>query len=95
MTAEDLVARGYSPEEAQTAFERAGQLAGLYQEMGTEEALTVEQKAGAALGFNIEAQQALERRRAQRVAEFSGGGGFARTTGATSGTVETGVGTAQ
>lgn len=94
-TAEDLVARGYSPEEAQTAFERAGQLAGLYQEMGGEEMLTEQQKVGAALGFDVRAQQALERRRAQRVAEFAGGGGFARTTGATSGTVETGVGTAQ
>jgi hypothetical protein len=94
-TAEDLVARGYSPEEAQTAFQRAGQLAGLYQEMGGEEMLTEQQKVGAALGFDVQAQQALERRRAQRVAEFAGGGAFARTTGATSGTVETGVGTAQ
>ena len=94
-TAEDLVARGYSPEEAQTAFERAGQLAGLYQEMGTEEMLTQQQKVGAALGFDVQAQQALERRQRARVAEFQGGGGFARTTGATSGTVETGVGTAQ
>jgi hypothetical protein len=94
-TAEDLVARGYSPEEAQTAFQRAGQLAGLYQEMGGEEMLTEQQKIGAAFGFDVQAQQALERRRAQRVAEFAGGGAFARTTGATSGTVETGVGTAQ
>jgi len=94
-TAEDLVARGYSAEQAQAAFQRAGQLAGLYQEMGGEEMLTEQQKVGAALGFDVQAQQALERRRAQRVAEFAGGGAFARTTGATSGTVETGVGTAQ
>jgi len=94
-TAEDLVARGYTAEQAQAAFQRAGQLAGLYQEMGGEEMLTEQQKVGAALGFDVQAQQALERRRAQRVAEFAGGGAFARTTGATSGTVETGVGTAQ
>jgi len=94
-TAEDLVARGYTAEQAQAAFQRAGQLAGLYQEMGGETALTEEQKVGAALGFDVQAQQELERRRAQRVGEFMGGGSFARTSGATSGTVETGVGTAQ
>jgi hypothetical protein len=94
-TAEDLVARGYTAEQAQGAFQRAGQLAGLYQEMGGETALTEEQKVGAALGFDVQAQQELERRRAQRVGEFMGGGSFARTSGATSGTVETGVGTAQ
>jgi hypothetical protein len=94
-TAEDLVARGYTAEQAQAAFQRAGQLAGLYQEMGGETALTEEQKVGAALGFNVQAQQELERRRAQRVGEFMGGGSFARTSGATSGVVETGVGTAQ
>jgi hypothetical protein len=37
----------------------------------------------------------LEQRQRTRVAEFMGGGGFARTSGATSGVVETGVGTAQ
>jgi hypothetical protein len=50
---------------------------------------------GATFGYDVQAQQALERRRRQRLAEFEAGGGFARTTGATSGTVETGVGTAQ
>lgn len=94
-TAEQLVARGYTPEQAQGVFERVGQLAGLYQEMGGEQALTEQQKVGAAFGFDVQAQQELERRRAQRVGEFQAGGQFARTTGATSGTVETGVGTAQ
>jgi hypothetical protein len=94
-TAEDLVRRGYSAEQAQGVFQRAGQLAGLYQEMGGEEMLTEEQKIGAAFGFDVEAQKQLERRQRQRLAEFEGGGQFARTTGATSGTIETGVGTAQ
>jgi hypothetical protein len=94
-TAEDLVARGYTAEQAQGAFERAGQLAGLYEEMGGEQGLTQEQKVGAALGFDVEAQLELERRRAQRVGQFQAGGQFARTSGATSGTVETGVGLAQ
>jgi hypothetical protein len=95
LTAEELVSRGYTPEVAQGVFERVGQLAGLYQEMGGEQALSTEQKVGAAFGYNVQAQRELERRRAQRVGEFQAGGGFARTTGATSGTVETGVGMAQ
>ena len=94
-SAEELVARGYTPEQAQNVFQRVGQLAGLYQEMGGEEALTEAQKVGAAFGYDVQAQEELERRRALRVAEFQAGGQFARTTGATSGTVETGVGTAQ
>ena len=94
-TAEDLIARGYSPSQAQQVFQEVGQLAGLYSEMTGEQMLTQEQKVGAAFGFDIQAQQELERRKRQRIAEFAGGGGFARTTGATSGTVETGAGTAQ
>jgi len=94
-TAEEVVRRGYTAEGTQAAFQRAGQLAGLYQEMGGEAALTEEQKVGAALGFDVQAEQALMRRQRQRLAEFQAGGGFARTSGATSGTVETGVGTAQ
>jgi len=57
--------------------------------------LTQEQKVGAAFGFDIASQQEIERRKAQRIGEFTGGGSFARTTGATSGTVETGAGMAQ
>jgi hypothetical protein len=95
LTAEELVSRGYTPEQAQGVFERAGELAGLYQEMGGEEALTEAQKVGAAFGYDVAAAQALEQRKRARLGEFQGGGGFARTTGATSGTVETGVGEAQ
>lgn len=96
-TAEELVARGVTPEEAQQAFARRAELSGLYAEMGGEEMemLTEAQKLGATFGYDVAAQQELERRKARRRAEFAGGGQFARTTGATSGTVETGVGTAQ
>jgi len=94
-TAEDLVRRGYTVEQAQNVFQRAGELAGLYQEMGGETMLSEEQKVGAAFGFDVEAQRELERRQRTRLAEFQGGGGFARTSGATSGVVETGAGTAQ
>lgn len=94
-TVEDLIARGYTEQEAQQTFQRVGELAGLYQEMGGETMLTAEQKVGAAFGFDVEARRQIEQRQRQRLAEFQGGGGFARTSGATSGTVETGVGTAQ
>lgn len=94
-SAEDLAARGITPEEAQQAFAQRGQLQGLYQSMAGEQTLTEEQALGATFGYNTEALSTLDRRRRQRLAEFQGGGGFARTTGATSGTVETGAGTAQ
>jgi hypothetical protein len=95
LTAEELVSRGFTEQQAQEAFQRMNLLGGLYTEMGGEEALTEAEKIGATFGYDVEAQQRLAQRRAQRVAEFAGGGAFARTTGATSGTVETGVGTAQ
>jgi hypothetical protein len=95
MSAEDLIARGFSPDEAQAAFTRQGQLAGLYQEMGGEEMLSEAEKLGATFGFDLTAAEKLERRKAQRVGEFQAGGQFARTTGATSGAIETGLGTAQ
>jgi len=94
-TVEDLIARGYTEQEAQQTFQRVGELAGLYQEMGGEAMLTAEQKVGAAFGFDVEARRQIEQRQRQRLAEFEAGGQFARTSGATSGTVETGVGTAQ
>lgn len=94
-SAEDLIARGFSPEEAQQAFTRQGQLSGLYQEMGGEEMLSEQEKLGATFGFNLTAQEKLERRKAQRVGEFQAGGSFAGTRGATSGAIETGLGTAQ
>lgn len=93
--AEALAARGISEQEAQAGFTQMAQLGGLYQEMGGEEMLTEEQKIGAAFGYDVQAQEALRRRQRQRVAEFEAGGQFARTTGATSGTVETGLGQAQ
>jgi len=91
--AEELAARGITAEEAQARFAERGALEGLYTPMTGEEGLPDE--IGATFGYNVQARQALERRRAQRLAEFQAGGQFARTTGATSGTVETGAGLAQ
>ena len=93
--AESLVGRGFTPEQARAQFTQRRQLAGLFEEMGGEESLTRQQKLGATFGYDVESQMKLERRRDLRLGEFRGGGGFARTSGATSGTVETGVGTAQ
>jgi hypothetical protein len=95
VTAEELASRGITPEEAQQRFAQMGRLAGLYQEMGTEQALTEQQKIGAAFGTDVQAEQELQRRQRERVAGFTTGGQFARTSGITSGTVETGAGTAQ
>lgn len=91
--AEQLAARGITAEEAQARFAERGALEGLYTPMTGEQAISDE--LGATFGYNVQARQDLERRRRERLAEFQGGGGFARTTGATSGTVETGAGTAQ
>lgn len=95
MTAEDLVARGFTVDQAQQAFQRAGELAGLYEEMGGEQMLTQEQKVGAAFGYDLDALNTLTRRARERTAVFQGGGQFATTRGATSGSVETGLGQAQ
>lgn len=92
MTAEELVSRGYTEQEAQQAFQRLNLLSGLYTEMAGEEQLTEAQKVGAAFGYDVEAAEELALRQRRRLAEFQTGGGFARTTGATSGTVETGLG---
>ena len=95
MTAEELVSRGFTEEQATEAFRRMNLLSGLYTEMGTEMQLTEQEKVGAAFGYDVEALQTLEQRARRRVAEFQGGGQFAGTRGATSGTIETGLGQAQ
>jgi hypothetical protein len=93
--AEGLVARGITEQEAQQQFAQRNVMQGLYQQMTGEEMLTRQEELGATFGYDIEAQKKLAQRRATRVAEFQGGGGFTRTSGATSGTIETGLGSAQ
>jgi len=93
--AEELARRGITPQEAERQFMQRGLLEGLYQPMTGEEALTPEGEIGAIFEYDPVAQRRLAQRREQRVGEFRAGGGFARTSGATSGTVETGVGLAQ
>lgn len=95
LTAEELVDRGYSESQALAAFKILGEQQGLYDEMAGETALTQEQKVGSAFGYDVESQQEIARRRSTRKALFEGGGSYTRTTGATSGTIETGLGQAE
>jgi hypothetical protein len=94
-TAEEIAARGITAQEAEAGFTALGLQQGLYTEMMGEQALTQQQKVGAALGYNVEAQRQLAERRGTRKAAFQGGGGFTKTTGQTSGTVQTGLGVAE
>ncbi len=94
LTAEELVDRGYTESQALAAFKILGEQQGLYDEMAGETALTQEEKVGSAFGYDVESQKKIAQRRETRKSPFLGGGSFARTTGATSGTVETGLGEA-
>ncbi len=94
-TAEEIAARGITAQEAEAGFTALGLQEGLFTEMMGEQALTQEQKVGAALGYDVEAQRQLAERRTARKGVFQGGGGFARTTGQTSGTIQTGLGVAE
>jgi len=95
VTAEELVSRGYTEAQAQQAFSMLSEKAGLFNEMMGEETLTEQQKIGAAFGYDVASGQVIEQRGARRKAPFQGGGGFASTTGATSGTRQTGLGVAE
>lgn len=94
-TAEDLAARGYSPEAISTSFGNIGKLGELTTQMAGETALSQGQIVGSAFGYDTQASQELERRKRLRVGEFQGGGSFARTQGENAGSITTSVGTAQ
>ena len=95
-TAEDIAARGYTAAQAAEAFGTIGRQAELYEPLqGGEERISEQQRVGAAFGYDTAAALDVERRKAARLAQFRGGGQFAATTGATSGTIQTGAGTAQ
>ena len=93
--AEDLARRGVTQQEAERGFAEIGALGELRQAFSGEENITEEQFVGGQFGVDIAAQEQLKRRQRGRVAAFEGGGSFARTTGATSGTIRTGVGGAE
>lgn len=93
--AEDLARRGVTQEEASKGFSEIAQLGELRQTFAGEETLTGEQIIGAQFGIDTGAATELERRKRRRVAEFTGGGGFARTAGETGGATRLAIGTAQ
>jgi hypothetical protein len=93
--AEDLARRGITEQQARAGFAEVGALGELRQTFAGETELSGERLAGAAFGFDVAAQQELERKRRLRTGEFAGGGSFARTTGETSGSISTAVGKAQ
>ena len=94
-TAEEIAARGITAAEAEAGFTAMGLQEGLYTEMFGEQALTQQQKVGAALGYDVEGQKGLKKRQATRKSPFEGGGSYVKTTGQTSGTTQTGLGVAE
>ena len=94
-TAEEIAARGITASEAETGFTKLGLEQGLYTGMTGEEMLTQKQQVGAALGYDVDAQKILAQRKQGRKNVFAGGGKFTSTTGATSGTTESGLNVAQ
>lgn len=95
LTAEDLVNRGYSEAQAMAAFKILSEQKGLYQEMSGESALTEGQKVGSVFGYDVDSVEAVKKRQATRKSPFLGGGSYTKTTGQTSGTVQTGLGVAE
>lgn len=93
--AEELASRGISAQQALAGFSEIGALGELTQTFAGETAIDVQDFIGAAFGYSPEAAREIERRRRGRIAEFTGGGGFTRTTGETSGAIRTGIGEAQ
>lgn len=93
--AEELASRGITEAQALAGFGQIGALGELTQTFAGEQALTTEDYIGAAFGYDVQAQQDIERRRRGRVAEFQGGGRFATTQGETQGTTQIAIGEAQ
>ncbi len=94
-TAEEIAARGITEQEAEAGFTALGLQEGLFTEMMGEQALTQQEKVGAALGYDVGSQRKITQRRTTRKTPFQGGGGFTKTTGQTSGTIQTGLGVAE
>jgi hypothetical protein len=94
-SAEELAARGLTSQQAMEGFATMAQKRGLYEALPGETALTQSQQIGATFGYDPAAAEELARRVSTRKAEFQAGGQFVATSGATSGTIETGLGTSK
>ena len=94
MTAEDLAKRGVTDVAAATGFGNIAKLGELNQAMGNEESISSQDIVGAEFGFNPDGTKKLANRKARRLAEFEGGGNFAKSQGI-GGAIKTSVGSAQ
>ena len=95
VTAEDLAKRGITEAQAGQGFGNINQMGELTKAFTNEEDISQQDIVASQFGYNTDAEKKLMRRREQRLGEFKGGGSFTRTTGATSGSIETGMGKAQ
>jgi hypothetical protein len=94
-TAEDLAKRGITDAQAAQGFGNINRMGELTQAFSGEADISQQDIISAQFGYNTEAEKKLVRRREQRLGEFKGGGSYARTSGASSGSIETSVGKAQ
>ena len=93
--AEDLSRRGFTEDEARVGFAKVSKLGELAQTFAGEQNITEQQIIASQFGFDTQAEKDLARRKEQRVGEFKRGGSYARTSGVTSGSIETGIGKAK
>jgi hypothetical protein len=93
--ASDLAKRGYTEEQAMSNFGNINRFNELKQQFAGEEAISEQEIIGAQFGYDASAEQKLLKRKAGRLAEFQGGGSFANRSGATQGSIQTGLGKAE
>ena len=94
-TAEDLAKRGITDAQAAQGFGNINQMGELTQAFSGEADISQQDIISAQFGYNTDAEKRLIKRREQRLGEFKGGGSYARTSGASSGSIETSIGKAQ
>ena len=94
-TAEDLAKRGITDAQAAQGFGNINQMGELTQAFFGEADISQQDIISAQFGYNTDAEKRLIKRREQRLGEFKGGGSYARTSGASAGSVETSIGKSQ
>ena len=95
ISAEDLAKRGVTESQAAQGFGNIAQMNELTQTFTGETDISQQDIIAAQFGYNTEAEKKLMQRKQQRIGEFQGGGTYARTSGATSGSIQSGIGKAQ
>lgn len=95
VSAEELAKRGVTDAQAAQGFGNISQMNELTQAFAGEQDISQQDIIAAQFGYNTEAEKKLMERRQRRLGEFKGGGSYARTSGASSGSIESGIGKAQ